>query len=183
MKKLLSLALLVICFNLAHAQTFKPFKVDVSTGYAIPQGDGAKGGLLFVIEPKYAVMDQLSVGLRMEGALTATVAEVNGEEIEGDVKALSSYLATGDYYFSNNKFRPFGGAGLGIFRVAGVSLDENNWEDGNIPTSYSSKFGFMVRGGFEYGHFRMGAEYNFVGDKSGYAGIKLGFCIGGGRLD
>ena len=36
-----------------------------------------------------------------------------------------------------------------------------------------SKFGFMARAGFEYGHLRLGLEYNFVSDKAGYFGIKL----------
>ena len=85
---------------------FKKFKVDVSLGYAMPQetsGPGKKAGVLFAIEPKYAVMDELSVGLRMEGAAMANV-DMEGEK--GHIKVNSSYLATGDYYFSNNKFCP-----------------------------------------------------------------------------
>jgi hypothetical protein len=58
----------------------------------------------------------------------------------------------------------------------------------------------MVRVGFELGHFRMGVEYNLIGNsayqatdyygnpitsisKNSYLGIKLGAVIGGGRLD
>ena len=44
---------------------FKKFKVDVSFGYAMPQesqGPGNKAGVLFAIEPKFAVIDELSVG-------------------------------------------------------------------------------------------------------------------------
>ena len=43
------------------------------------------------------------------------------------------------------------------------------------------KFGFMARAGFEYGHLRLGLEYNFVSDKAGYFGIKLGATIWRGR--
>jgi hypothetical protein len=39
----------------------------------------------------------------------------------------------------------------------------------------------MTRAGFEYGHLRLGVEYNFVGDKMGYLGFKIGAVIGGGR--
>jgi hypothetical protein len=39
----------------------------------------------------------------------------------------------------------------------------------------------MARTGFEYGHLRIGVEYNFVAEKSGYLGLKIGGVIGGGR--
>ncbi len=183
MKKIITLALCAFIFQLANAQDsedriFKKFKVDVSVGYAIPEGSGTKGGALFVVEPKYAVMDELSVGLRMEGAVMANV-DANGET--GNVKVNSSYLATGDYYFSNEKFRPFGGIGAGIFTHASVDIKDDNSYLENIPMK--SNFGFMARGGFEYGHLRLGVEYNFVGNKSGYLGIKIGACIGGGRKE
>ncbi|MEO9004319.1 MAG: hypothetical protein ABI288_06265 [Ginsengibacter sp.] len=159
---------------------FKKFKVDVSLGYAVPQetsGPGKKAGIIFAVEPKYAVMDELSVGLRMEGAAMANV-DMIGET--GNVKANASYLATGDYYFSNNKFRPFGGIGAGVFSYASVDIDDStSISTDNIPVS--SKFGFMARAGFEYGHLRFGIEYNFIADKNGYLGIKLGAVIGGGR--
>lgn len=158
---------------------FKKFKVDVSLGYAIPQkieGSGKSGGVLFAIEPKYAVMDELSVGLRIEGAAMAKV-DMEGET--GNVKVNASYLATGDYYFSNNKFRPFGGVGAGMFTSASANTDMEDDELDNLPVN--SNFGFMVRGGFEYGHLRVGVEYNIVADKAGYLGLKIGAVIGGGR--
>ena len=158
--------------------TFKKFKVDVSLGYASPQvsGPGTKAGALFAIEPKYAVMNDLSVGLRMEAAVMANVSQSGSS---GNAKANFSYLATGDYYFSDHRFRPFLGAGAGIYTFASVSLDSSN--SGSIAIPVSSKLGFMARGGFEYGHLRLGVEYNFVGDKMGYLGLKIGVVIGGGR--
>jgi hypothetical protein len=181
MKKLIAFTILLFCVQdsfaqndeAANGQLFKKFKVDVSLGFAIPQGSGTKGGLIFVIEPKYAVMEQLAVGLRLEGAALANV-DINGEK--GDIRILASYLATGDYYFNNNKFRPFAGVGGGIFTMASFKIEDTNTE---IPSS--SDFGFMARAGFEYGHFRLGVEYNFLKDNAGYFGIKLGACIGGGR--
>ena len=158
---------------------FKKFKVDVSLGYAVPQtsqGAGRNAGVLFAIEPKYAVMDQLSIGLRLEGAAMVNV-DAQGET--GKAQANASYLATGDYYFSNNKFRPFIGAGAGVFTYANVSSEDDISSVDDVPTT--SNFGAMVRGGFEYGHLRLGIEYNLVKDKSGYLGLKLGVVIGGGR--
>lgn len=179
MKKTLTFLLVLLATQLAFAQEektgtriFRKFKTDVSIGIAIPQGSGIKGGLIFVIEPKYAVLDQLSLGLRLEGATLANVAAGGGR---GEVRGLYSYLATGDYYFSNNKFRPFAGAGAGIFTLEGII------EDNGEEIQSASEYGFITRAGFELGHFRMGAEYNFLKNKKGYLGIKIGAVIGGGR--
>lgn len=185
MKKLITLTFAILVIQLVSAQDvqpnqtiFKKFKVDVSLGYAIPQessGSGHKAGVLFVIEPKYAVRNEISLGLRMEGAAMASVSS-DGEN--GNVKANYSYLATGDYYFSNKKFRPFAGVGAGIYTYASIDINNSN-TDLKVPRS--SQFGFMARTGFEYGHLRLGVEYNFVPEKSGYLGLKIGAVIGGGR--
>ena len=198
MKKfLLFLSIGTIASFSAFAQDdLKPFKVDVSLGYAIPGGTGVKGGVIFVVEPKYAVIYNLSLGLRMEAAVVARFGgyDPNGEIIDADVKAAGSYLVTGDYYLKDNySLRPFVGAGAGIFSLGSASISSNGTESSGTST----KFGGMIRGGIEAGHFRFGVEYNLVpksmidgydsnGDpakvasKNGYIGIKLGVCFGGG---
>lgn len=198
MKKIALSILLLATVIIAKAQEeyeFKPFKVDVSLGYAIPGGEGAKGGVLFVIEPKYAVIPSLSVGLRWELAVMARGrADATGTNTEVDVKAAGSYLVTGDYYFTSSKARPFAGAGLGIYSLAAAST-----EDEGASVSAGTKFGEMIRAGVELSHFRVGLEYNIVPKttmeyinsngiktttsmKNGYIGIKAGFTIGGGRI-
>ncbi len=201
MKKIyVFLCLTLLCLS-AMAQSksapqLKPFKVDVSVGYALPAGTGAKGGVLLAIEPKYAVMNNLSLGVRFEGAVVARFSgyDQEGDPLETDVKASGSYLATCDYYLMNNySFRPFVGGGAGIFSIAGA---ETNSTTGGV--SAGSKFGGMIRAGFEASHFRMGIEYNIVPkttfsgyDSNGnptdgltspnsYIGIKVGVCFGGG---
>jgi outer membrane protein W len=193
MKKITFSILMLCAVVIVNAQEFKPFKVDISTGYAIPSGKGSKGGVLFVVEPKYAVMDALSVGLRMEAAVMARGSDLYGDNASVDVKAAASYLLTGDYYFSSNKARPFAGAGVGIFSLASASVNSTTETSGA-----SSKFGGMIRAGVELGHFRFGVEYNLVPSsdvagfdtngnpttgkaKNGYIGIKIGGVIGGGR--
>ena len=73
----------------------KPFKVDVSLGYAMPGGSGSKGGVLFAVEPKYAVINNLSVGLRMEAAVIARFGGYDAEGFPNDVsvKAAGSYFS------------------------------------------------------------------------------------------
>jgi hypothetical protein len=192
---ILALGTMAFAAKAQDKTSLKPFKVDVSFGYASPGGTGAKGGVLFAIEPKYAVIPSLSLGLRMEGAV---VARFSGYDSEGNpndasVKAAGSYVVTGDYYIMDNyKFRPFVGTGAGIFSIAGVEINQTTG-----GASAQSKFGGLVRTGFETGHFRLGIEYNIVpqtefqgfdsnGDpatlksKNGYLGVKLGVVIGGG---
>jgi outer membrane protein W len=189
MKKI---AFLAVCFVMlalssnAQKATFKPFKFDIAVGYASPSGGGgAKGGVLFAFEPKYALNDKIAVGLRMEAALMvrANPYGLEEDEFEGDVKASGSYLATADYYFNANDFRPFAGIGAGLYRTATAAIsstiDENDVATGN-------KFGFAPRAGFEYKHFRMALEYNIAGKtgivNNNYLGVKFGFFIGGGRV-
>lgn len=169
----------------AQSTVFKPFKVDVSFGYAVPGGSGSKGGALFAVEPKYAINDNITLGLRIEAAVMArATTNSSGQTVSGDVKASGSYLLTGDYYVNTNKFRPFVGLGAGIYSNAAVAVDGSGNQTSDVAAS--TKFGAAPRVGFEYGHLRMGVEYNVIGKtgtiNNNYLGIKLGICIGGGRL-
>jgi len=179
------------------APTFKPFKFDISMGYAMPMGSGAKGGVLFALEPKYAVMQRLSMGFRWEGAIVARFGggyDQDGNPMTAAVKLSSSYVLTGDYYLTDSyNFHPFVGAGGGIFLLAG---EETSGGSGGV--SAGSKFGGLVRAGIEISHFRVGMEYNIVpkttftgwdadgnpvsgmSSKNSYLGIKIGCVIGGG---
>jgi hypothetical protein len=205
MKKLFLLSLGLSGILIASAQSsdgnFRPFRVDVDFGYALPPGGaGAKDGFIFSLEPKYAVMDELQIGLRIEAAvMTRGYSFSTGTaQQSGTVSAAASYTATGDYYFSNDVLRPFVGAGIGIFSVASASFSD--YGNSSSAVAASQKPGGMIRAGFEANHFRLGIEYNLIGNSSittadsggnpimatsrnSYLGIKLGFFIGGGRLD
>jgi len=212
MKKILLAALFLPALTVLHAQDLKvvkapsmsmhkyePFKVDISTAYAIPSGPGAKAGVAFAIEPKYAIIDKFAVGLRLEWAITARgwVAP-DGSAASASVAANASYLATYDYYLPGLVFRPFVGGGSGIYSMASASVSAGTQNTTSSATG-GSKFGTMFRTGFEVGHFRMAFEYNLIGKtsatvtdgstgttstisaKNSYASIKLGFFIGGGK--
>src|SRR5258708_26386375 len=112
MKKTLLFSLFLLGIFVAHAQNndrvFNPWKVDLSRGGAIPQGQGSKGGALFVLEPKYAVVDQFWVGLRIEAAVMArSLVYSDGSSSSTSVSASASYVVTGDFYFTTTNFRPF----------------------------------------------------------------------------
>jgi outer membrane protein X len=172
MKKLLLSAALLCGIALSvQAQDFKPFRVDGGVGYGLPFTEGLDGGVLFYLEPKYEVIPQLSVGIRWEGSLFA------GEGL--DAKLSSAYMATGDYFFTNNKFRPFAGLGLGAYSIANADFGSN----GELKSK--SNFGALLRAGFDVSHFRLALAYNY-GGKIGeetfhFFSATVGFYIGGGK--
>jgi len=180
MKKNLFLISFMAVSIMASAQSYKKVKVDLSLGYAIPTmgGGGTKGGVTFTVEPHYRIMDELALGIRFEGAALAYVNNL-GNNSNTSVAVLSSYCATGDYYFGNGGFRPFAGAGLGLFNSASININTQSGSGTQVVPG-TSQFGFFPRAGFETGHFRMSAEYNII-DNSGYFSTKIGFFFGGGK--
>jgi len=184
MKKSLLIATFVACGFLAKAQSTKyhAFKVDVDFGYAIPSSgstgsNGVKAGATFTIEPHYRLSDAFAVGLRIEGAALA-YASPNGSGGYDNAKAaiLTSYCATGEYYLSNNGFRPFVGGGVGFFTQSALKLLNSSYY---LPSSTGA--GFFPRVGFEAGHFRMSGAYNIVGHNNSYLAFTIGAFFGGGK--
>ena len=192
MKKLLPMMVLAIMISsAATCQDFKKFKVGVGVGYAVPSDGG--GGVLLYLEPMYRVTDAIAIGLRLESAAVVGSAPVAGVTV--NASAIGSYTLNGQYYFSNNAFRPFVGAGLGMYSLAAATTDIGG-------TSYSlsasaTAFGFYPRIGFDYGHFNLSIDYNLIpaqetqvnlgglglvtnSQNNSYIGIRLGVSIGGG---
>ena len=175
MKKLLLTLITIVAVNAAvSAQSggYKPFKVDAMFGYALPAGsDAIKGGITFSIEPKYNVTDNIAIGVQLGSTLLASSNSSIG------LAALANYSLVGEYYFSDNKVRPFAGLGTGIYAPGDIELTING-KTSTIPGG-KSMFGFAPRVGLQIGHFRLAAEYNLVKD-SNFLSIKLGATIGGG---
>ena len=156
------------------------------------------GGVLFTLEPKYNLKDNLNVGIRWQSAAMAKSVIINpaNDVSNADLSVNSSFLGTTDYYFNNggSAFAPYVGAGLGVYLLGNVSSSSNG-STISSGLSLGSKFGGMIRAGFEVGKFRMGAEYNVVpasdynivvgtlteSIKNSYLGISIGFFIGGGQ--
>src|ERR1700742_1574670 len=183
MKKLLLLIALVGASYLANAQAttysqvYHAFKVDLGLGYAIPSdGSGTKAGVTLTVEPHYRITDDIAVGLRFEGAGIGYVDQVNDK---AKVSFLYSFCPSFEYYFMDEGFRPFAGAGAGIFTQKAIAEDDGN---GNTITGPStSKFGVFPRIGFEAGHFRFAASYDVLGNNANYASFAIGAFFGGGR--
>ncbi|HEY0110331.1 MAG TPA: hypothetical protein VGB67_11915 [Fibrella sp.] len=202
MKQYFALCMLLLMGVTSQAQEFKPFKVNVSLGGAVPSGGG---GILFAVEPKYGISDQIDIGLRIEAAAMARDVIINGNTTSGNAQGAYSYLLTGNYMLSDQNFRPFVGIGAGLFGIASTSFTAtgsgSTTQSNNGSIAAGTVFGGMARVGFKTGHFVLGVEYNLVPNttslllddqgnaqigttvqsKNSYVGIKLGFDIGGGR--
>ncbi|HTH55476.1 MAG TPA: hypothetical protein VL728_05480 [Cyclobacteriaceae bacterium] len=177
------LALTLALSQFTHAQDYKKFKAGVGVGYAAASGFGSAGGMLITIEPAYRVHDDFSVGLRLEGAgiIRGTSVDVTsfGSNFAPDRTVISSYTINGQYYFGTPEFRPFLGAGFGIY------------EYGLYELGVQTVFGFYPRIGFDIGHLNFTFDYNFVPAVSffgapaelqnNYFGMRVGTFFGGGK--
>lgn len=191
MKKSLMLYLLLMLVAIgSFAQEFKPFKVGLGLGYAVPgAGEGAGGGALIYLEPAYRATDLISIGLRLESAIIARGIEgTSNSEVAGDASSNVSYTLNGQYYFNDNYVRPFVGLGVGLFSLAAVEFN-TAVSPGADDIGAETRFGFYPRLGLDIGHFNITLDYNIVpksdvpggGEvKNNYFGIKAGFSIGGG---
>jgi hypothetical protein len=192
MKKFTSvLCVLLFAAVAVNAQEFKKFRVGLGGGYANASGTGAKGGILIYFEPAYRLSDQILVGLRFEGA-----AMIRGYAEDVSTSSVSASLSGaqgvfGQYYFSNNTFRPFVGLGLGLNKIATAAAD---FEGEAFAALDESKFGFFPRIGFDVSHFTLSLDLNLIGastlegsnggelkTKNNYIGIRFGGFFGGGR--
>ena len=185
MKKISTVLLLIaITAAGAVAQEYKAFRVGLGLGYANASGKGAKGGVLWTLEPGYRVNDQILANLRIEGAVIAR-GSATETEASLDVAELGSYKLNGQYYFNNNNFRPFVGVGFGMYSLDAVSMNAGIQGGSSEAVAAAKKIGFYPRVGFDIGHFTMNIDYNLVPETNGikniYLGIRLGGFIGGGR--
>jgi outer membrane protein W len=179
MKKLILLAALTGLATMVKAQSqdFHSFKFDYGFGYALPTEDagaGTKVGLTFTLQPHYRLTDDIAVGLRIEAA--ALGDKDNSGEV--NLTALASTCATGEYYLSNRGFRPFIGAGLGIFEQES-GFGNTNYSGVHLSNRVSG-FGGFPEIGFEYSHLRVSVDYDVTGNGNNYAAIKIGSFFGGG---
>lgn len=199
MKKVLLVILGVFLFaGASYAQQYKPFKIGLGLGYAVPGGEGAGGGVLIYGEPMYRLKDEIAVGLRLEAALVAKASiEPDGTFGDLSIAGIGSYTLSGQYYLSNNTFRPLVGLGFGLYTVS-TAAGSGSSTTAAAGFDKESKFGFYPRIGFDAGHFNLLLEYNVVpaseisavdtngaattfNVKNSYLGFKVGASILGGR--
>ena len=176
MKRLLLLVVGCLLFTtLVNAQAeYKPFRVDLGVGLCSAFSDkyGTFGAMLY-LEPKYAVIQQLSVGFKYEANILWRNFKAKNYSFVQDI---NSYQATADYHFKQKSKlrRTFVGAGLGIYQIEVTDKMTTN------------NFGVMFRTGFDIAHFRLMFAYNLAGkdklkNNAGFASVNIGTYFGGGK--
>lgn len=181
-------------YDQEYDREFKPFKFGVGIGYGVPgAGEGAGGGFIGYLEPAYRATDQVSIGLRLEGAFIVRGVEgVNDRDVSGDASSVASYTLNSQYYFTNETVRPFVGAGIGLFSLAATEFNTAGSDPNADEVGAETRFGFYPRIGVDAGHFNLSLDYNIIpptdvpggGEvRNNYLGIRLGVSIGGGRYD
>lgn len=201
MKKITFVVLFFSIINFVQAQDKGKFRVGLDAGIVLGSGKGGGGG--FGLEPKYNLKDNLNVGLRFQGAgMFKDLYYIDEQRDEYNTKEMTSFsfVATSDYYYSKSEkrgsFAPFVGGGLGLYSVKNVYYTADQLDaDNAYNTKANSVLGGMIRTGFEWGKFRLTAEYNFVPktdlqdyygnvigrEKNNYFGLTIGFYLGGGK--
>lgn len=193
MKKIILLAAFAFAFSASEAQDYKKFKVGIGVGYGVP--NEGSGGVILYLEPMYRISDQLAAGLRIESAAFLG-KPISGTPYTTSAYGVGSYTLNGQYYFSNNNFRPFVGAGFGMYTLAAASADIGGT---SVSLNASSTvFGFYPRVGFDFGHFNLSIDYNLIPSQEttvsiggfgtqkttsnySYIGLRVGASIGGGK--
>lgn len=187
MKKFLLNLAIVLSILQAEAQNpqipaFKKFRTDFTFGgaFSIKGGnDHSQGyGALASIEPRYNITDHIGLGLRFN----YTEVLNNPGHLYDQETDVTGCLA--NITFTSNSWkcaRFHAGTALGFNSIKQRTIAPFLTGDSRI-TSKKSGFAFMPRAGVEVWKLTADIFYNYTGnDNSNFAGLSLGFFIGGGK--
>jgi outer membrane protein X len=156
MRKTLFVVLLAIPL-VSNAQIF--FKMDAGLGGAFTFGELKSYGITAHVEPKVFILPSLSAGLRFEGDALFGGSVMDAEtDLNVGVSSRAAVLLKGEYYFSDNKTRPFIGLGAGSYTIANTSASS----EGGASIGAGNHFGVAPELGVTFGNFRLSAMYHIV---------------------
>jgi len=147
-------------------------------GFATSTSQGVGSGVEFGSELRYNVKDELSLGLAWEGA--AFGDNLGSDNVELGLAA--NLLLTGDRYLKTDSgTRAFFGLGIGTYSNGSVTINNGTAEE-TIPGE--SSFGVAPRIGYELGHGRLLAQYNYTLKKetTNYLTVTLALTLWGGYV-
>ena len=163
----------------AQAPNYVDWEWDIlKFGFVEPtSGNNTSSGIEWATELRYNVRDDLSIGLAFQGAAFST----DFDDDNFDLGVAGAFLINGDYYLkTNSNTRAFLGLGFGRFGDGTLEIRNGNAADDIIEGSDS--VGLAPRFGFELGHGRLLAQYNYSFKESttDYFSISLALTLWGG---
>lgn len=184
LKKMLLLLILSCALFHLSAQVERNIKLKIETGILWTSKSANPGppwfnGFFLCVEPKVKTSKNTLIGLRVGVSINEKNENYdplqsyrydnpnNGliQFINPDNGVLS-IVPTFDYYFNENKFRPYLGGGVGYYFLTNYTkvLRTNivNPSEDVLEVSVNNRVGFLLRGGLDLGKFILGLEYNFI---------------------
>jgi hypothetical protein len=157
MRKTLFVLMMVLPLA-SNAQIF--FKLDAGLGGALTFGDLRSYGIMAHTEPKVFILPSLSAGLRFEGdaLFGGSISDAEGSNLDVGVSSRGAVLLKGEYYFTDNKTRPFAGLGFGMYTVANTAASGT----GGASIEAGNHFGVAPEIGITFGNFRLSAMYHIL---------------------
>jgi hypothetical protein len=156
-KTFLLIALIAVGFAANAQERF--IRGDVSIGGALTFGEVSSYGISAAFEPKFFFNSQVSVGLRLEGdALFGGTINAEDSQVEVNSSSRTAILAKGEYYFTDNRNRPFIGLMAGQYTQANIGTSSS----GSASVAAVSNFGFAPEIGYTFNNFRVSGIYHFV---------------------
>lgn len=145
----------------AQAENYQPIREDtgLAGAYAASMGGGGFGA---TVEPKFNLLDKVSLGLRLEGVVTFG-GSIGGadQDVSVGMGASAASLAKGEYFFTTGTARPWVGLGLGMYTLVSQSVDTG--QDSVAVSQRAGKyFGMAPQLGVDLGRLRLAATYNVI---------------------
>lgn len=196
----LALAALLAGAHVAAAQAanYNPIRVDSGLSGTYVSASG-RGGFGAVVEPKFSIHDQVSVGFRFEAAVMFGGSFGSDGSTKMELGAAAAVLAKGEYLLTTGTIRPFVGLGLGMIDIASQSVAAGPMTAA-IDQRAGRYFGVAPQLGIDLGRMRLAATYNAIlgadievhqtiggVDQSAsysqnYLTFEMSFRFGGGRI-
>ncbi len=164
-----------------QSQTLKPFRVELGLAWNSSTDPEFTNGSGAYIEPRYAPNSEWLFGFRLERSyLNGGEIEVQGSSFDLSTTHIAGNTLFAEYFFSDDKVKPFVGVGVGVYsrRKVGLAVDIGGVNIGDLDER-ASNFGFAPRVGVNAGRWRFLALYNVTGsDIADYLSLNVGFEIG-----
>jgi len=182
MKKLMTIVIAIVIIAGFTSTTKAQISLGLKAGIALPMGtpfsDGYGMGFGASAIGEYALNENMAIGLNIGYYAFSGKNMPSGYEASIGIIPI---LADFKYYFATEGFRPYVGAGLGMYMVSSSVttpvVTVNGYTYGGKVTGSDSRFGFDPKVGFWMGEaFKYGAsiEYNIASDFN-HLGINIGF--------